>query len=207
MTDADYMERALFHAARGRGPDQSEPDGRRGRRVAPTASSSGRASTSAPASRTPRCVRSTRRATRARGATLYCTLEPCCHHGPHRSVRQPHRRRRHRARRGRGRGSESAGPRARASRICARTASRSRSASARERRGRAEPAVLHADARGAAVRHPEGGDQRRRPHRRGAGTADAADVGGGQPPRARASAPKSTRSASASGRCWPTIRC
>ena len=44
-----------------------------------TASSSGRARTSAPASRTPRSTRSTRRATRARGATLYCTLEPCAH--------------------------------------------------------------------------------------------------------------------------------
>ena len=46
-----------------------------------TASSSARALTSAPASRTPRCTRSTRPATRARGATLYCTLEPCCHTG------------------------------------------------------------------------------------------------------------------------------
>ena len=55
-----YMQRALFHAARGRGAHHAESDGRRGRRFAPTAWSSGRAVTSAPGSRTPKCTRWTR---------------------------------------------------------------------------------------------------------------------------------------------------
>ena len=40
-----------------------------------------RASTSAPASRTPRSSRCRRRASRRAGATAYVTLEPCSHHG------------------------------------------------------------------------------------------------------------------------------
>ena len=51
------------------------------RRDAGTAWSSATERTSAPASRTPRCTRSRKPGTRARGATLYCTLEPCVHTG------------------------------------------------------------------------------------------------------------------------------
>ena len=40
-----------------------------------------RARTSAPASRTPKCTRSTKPVSAPRGATLYCTLEPCVHTG------------------------------------------------------------------------------------------------------------------------------
>ena len=64
--------------------------------VSTTASSSVRARTSGPASRTPKCTRSTKPAHAARGATMYCTLEPCCAHRPHRAVHRAHHRCRHR---------------------------------------------------------------------------------------------------------------
>ena len=138
---------------------------------------------SGPARRTPKCTRWPRPARAPRGATLYCTLEPCCHQGrtgpcvsriveagiarvvaavedPNPARARPRLRVSPRARRGGGRR-----PRRRA-------------------RRHAEPAVLHADARRAAVRGPQGGDQPRRPHRRGARPAHDADVGGGEPPRA-----------------------
>jgi diaminohydroxyphosphoribosylaminopyrimidine deaminase/5-amino-6-(5-phosphoribosylamino)uracil reductase len=80
VTDADYMARALFHAARGRGRTSPNPvvgavivspdgvvvgEGFHARAGAPHAEvnaldMAGR---------------------RARGATLYCSLEPCCHTG------------------------------------------------------------------------------------------------------------------------------
>ena len=46
-----------------------------------TAGWSASAITSGSAGRTPRSSRSSRPASRARGATLYVTLEPCCHFG------------------------------------------------------------------------------------------------------------------------------
>ena len=77
----DYMERALFHAARGARPDQPEPDGRRGRRVGRRRRR--RAGLSRARRRAARRSARARRwpGARARGATLYCTLEPCCHVG------------------------------------------------------------------------------------------------------------------------------
>ncbi len=80
MTDADYMARALFHAARGLGRTSPNPvvgavivtpeglvvgEGYHARAGEPHAEI--RALTMAGA--------------RARGATLYCSLEPCCHTG------------------------------------------------------------------------------------------------------------------------------
>src|SRR3954469_12624285 len=80
VTDADYMARALFHAARGRGRTSPNPvvgavvvspdgvvvgQGFHERAGAPHAEV--HALTSA--------------AGRTRGATLYCTLEPCSHTG------------------------------------------------------------------------------------------------------------------------------
>ncbi len=47
--------------------------------------------------------------------------------------------------------------------------------------------------RAPAVRHAEGRDEPRRPHRRRAGRAHGADLRGGEPSRAAAAAPKSTR--------------
>ena len=80
MTDADYMARALFHAARGRG--RTSPNPVVGAVVVSTDGVVvGRDITRGPAGRTPRCTRSTMAGARARGATLYCTLEPCCHTG------------------------------------------------------------------------------------------------------------------------------
>ena len=69
-----------------------------------------------------------------------------------------------------------------ASRSCARTASQSMSALRRGRR-RAEPAVLHPDARRPAIRDFEGGDEHRRPDRGGARRADRAHLRRCEPPR------------------------
>ena len=80
LTDAEYMDRALFMAARGRGRTTPNPmvgavivsaDGvvvgagfhQRAGEPHAEAHALGQAGTA------------------ARGATLYCTLEPCCHHG------------------------------------------------------------------------------------------------------------------------------
>lgn len=80
MVDRDYMDRALFHAARGRGRTSPNPlvgavvvspdgvivgQGYHEQAGAPHAEAHALAAAGA----------------RARGATLYCTLEPCCHHG------------------------------------------------------------------------------------------------------------------------------
>ena len=80
MVDRDYMERALFHAARGRGRTSPNPlvgavvvspdgvivgQGYHEQAGAPHAEAHALAAAGA----------------RARGATLYCTLEPCCHQG------------------------------------------------------------------------------------------------------------------------------
>jgi len=80
VTDADYMARALFHAARGRGRTSPNPvvgavivsadgvivgEGFHARAGAPHAEVNALVMAGA----------------RARGATLYCSLEPCCHTG------------------------------------------------------------------------------------------------------------------------------
>jgi diaminohydroxyphosphoribosylaminopyrimidine deaminase/5-amino-6-(5-phosphoribosylamino)uracil reductase len=80
VTDSDYMARALFHAARGRGRTSPNPvvgavivspdgvvvgEGFHARAGAPHAEVNALAMAGA----------------RARGATLYCSLEPCCHTG------------------------------------------------------------------------------------------------------------------------------
>src|SRR5262245_55708011 len=80
VTDRDYMERALFHAARGRGRTSPNPlvgavvvsadgvivgQGHHQKAGEPHAE-----------------VHALMEAgSRARGATIYCTLEPCCHEG------------------------------------------------------------------------------------------------------------------------------
>jgi diaminohydroxyphosphoribosylaminopyrimidine deaminase/5-amino-6-(5-phosphoribosylamino)uracil reductase len=80
VTDADYMARALFHAARGRGRTTPNPvvgavivsadgvvvgEGFHARAGAPHAEVNALDAAGL----------------RARGATLYCSLEPCCHTG------------------------------------------------------------------------------------------------------------------------------
>ena len=80
VTDADYMARALFHAARGRGRTTPNPvvgavivsadgvvvgEGFHARAGAPHAEVNALDAAGS----------------RARGATLYCSLEPCCHTG------------------------------------------------------------------------------------------------------------------------------
>ncbi len=72
--------RALRGRARTR-PDRAQPRGRRRRRLARAASSSGRARISKPADRTRRSSRSMRPARTRAARTLYCTLEPCSHVG------------------------------------------------------------------------------------------------------------------------------
>ncbi len=182
VTDADYMARALFHAARGRGRTTPNPvvgavivsadgvvvgEGFHARAGAPHAEVNALDVAGS----------------RARGATLYCSLEPCCHTGRTGPVRGANRRRRHHARRGSRPGSESARARTRlrVSRV------------ARDQGGRrdrtcggspAQSAVLHAHERRTTVRHAEGGGQRGRLHCRGARSPDRADVGRRQPARA-----------------------
>ena len=157
-----------------------------------------RVRTSSPADRTRKFARWRTPGARARGATLYCTLEPCSHTGrtgpcaPASSPPDPARgrcRARIRIR----------CQRARDRRFSARTASRSTSASLRPRRARLNRAVLHADAARTAVRHDEGRAQRSTaasPRDRGcerALTGAAANRG------SIATAPKSTRSRVGSG--------
>ena len=75
------MARAL--RARGARPraHQPEPDGRRASSSTRKAWWSGRAPRSGRAGRTPRSIALADAGSRARGATLYCTLEPCSHTG------------------------------------------------------------------------------------------------------------------------------
>ena len=80
LSDADFMARALFLAERGPGPHQPESAGRRRRRVA-AGVVVGQGAHERAGGRTPRCTRSTRPANGRAGATMYCTLEPCCHTG------------------------------------------------------------------------------------------------------------------------------
>ena len=107
MTDADYMDRALFLAARGRGRTSPNPMvgavvvSRDGVVV-------GQGSIERAGEPHAEVHALEMAGDRARGATLYCTLEPCCHHGPDGTVRAAHRRRRHPPRRRGDRGSESA---------------------------------------------------------------------------------------------------
>jgi diaminohydroxyphosphoribosylaminopyrimidine deaminase/5-amino-6-(5-phosphoribosylamino)uracil reductase len=80
VTDRDYMERALFHAARGRGRTSPNPlvgavvvsaDGVIVGQGHHQKAGEPHAEVHALAEAGPR----------ARGSTLYCTLEPCCHEG------------------------------------------------------------------------------------------------------------------------------
>ena len=125
----------------------------------------------------------------------------------HRAVRRADRRRRHRPRRRGHRGSESARQRPRASRTCARTASQVEvGLGAPQPRALNQPfftlmregrpfVILKAATSldGCIAEAP--------------GDAHGADLGGRPTATRTRCAPKSTPSASASGRSWPTIRC
>ena len=79
-TDALFLARAIELAEGGRGHGQPEPARGRASSSA-TARCWGRASTPATARRTPSATRSRPAPADPRGATLYVSLEPCCHHG------------------------------------------------------------------------------------------------------------------------------
>src|SRR4030081_2753377 len=80
MIERDYMERALFHAARGAGRTSPNP------LVGAVVVSSdgvvvGQGFHQRAGEAHAEVHALTEAGTRARGATLYCTLEPCCHQG------------------------------------------------------------------------------------------------------------------------------
>ncbi len=178
-----HGSRAVSGGARPRA-DEPQPDGRRGRGRLPTASSSVRDSTSGRGRRTRRCRRSTwparARAGRrciARSSLVAIRAAPV------------------RARRGSSTRASRGWWRRRSIRIRAWMVAASRylrdqglavEVGLRGSGGRpAERGVFHADARRPAVRHPEGGDQPGRLSRAGARTANPADLGSGEPARAR----------------------
>jgi diaminohydroxyphosphoribosylaminopyrimidine deaminase / 5-amino-6-(5-phosphoribosylamino)uracil reductase len=80
VTAADHMATALFHAARGRGRTSPNPS------VGAVVVSAdgvvvGHGCTEPPGQRHAEIVALDMAGSRARGGTLYCTLEPCCHVG------------------------------------------------------------------------------------------------------------------------------
>ena len=137
--------------------------------------------------------------------TLYVTLEPCCHVGPHRSVHPAHHCRRHPPRRCGDARPESARQRQGFDELRAHGI-RSRSACWATMR-RASTARSRSSRPRAADGDRQGGDQPGRQDRRRAGRAHRSS------PRPKRIAGRSgcerrwTRSASDRARCWPTIRC
>lgn len=80
MTDSDYMDRALFLAARGRG--RTSPNPMVGAViVSPDGVVVGQGFHERAGDAHAEVAALLAAGGRARGATLYCTLEPCCHHG------------------------------------------------------------------------------------------------------------------------------
>ena len=80
LADADYMDRALFMAARGRG--RTTPNPMVGAVIVSDEGVVVGAGYHMRAGEPHAEVHALRQAgAAARGATLYCTLEPCCHHG------------------------------------------------------------------------------------------------------------------------------
>src|SRR5678815_914912 len=79
-TDLDYMDRALFHAARGRG--RTSPNPLVGAVVvSPEGVVVGQGFHERVGEPHAEVNALTMAGPLARGATLYCTLEPCCHMG------------------------------------------------------------------------------------------------------------------------------
>jgi diaminohydroxyphosphoribosylaminopyrimidine deaminase / 5-amino-6-(5-phosphoribosylamino)uracil reductase len=79
LTDVDYMERALFLAARGRG--RTTPNPMVGAVVVSDGVVVGQGFHSRAGEPHAEVHALSAAGARARGATLYCTLEPCCHRG------------------------------------------------------------------------------------------------------------------------------
>ena len=119
----------------------------------------------ATAGRTPRSTRSPPpTAPTSRGATIYVSLEPCCHHGKHAAVHRRDRRRRHRPRRRRLRRPDREGLRAAGSGSCATRAIEvdDRRRRARRPRAAAQPGLPQARAHRPPVGALQVGDDARR---------------------------------------------